>query len=357
MTTPRSKQTAGQGLAPWCITMAMLAVLLLPANVHGADDLGVDSATWDVPTGASVRVQITKWLEAKQDLGELERERILALWPAEEGDVSPAVLLQRVCDTAAVVDARAAALVRRCQGPPPSHLLQPQPVTRDEKLEPIFRHNLRLLYGSWLARNHYYDEALNELDGLQPEQVVDPATLLFYQAAGYHRMLDKAKCLAAVSRLMERESELPRRYRMLGQLIEADLKPLKKDSLDEISRLMDEITRRLGLYQAGKKTRDQEDEVIAKLDKLIKKLEEQQQQQQGAGGGSSRSSNPAPDSGAFGGHGPGRVDKKFIGDKRGWGNLPPKEREAALQQITKDLPAHYREVIEGYFRKLANTAK
>jgi hypothetical protein len=33
--------------------------------------------------------------------------------------------------------------------------------------------------------------------------------------------------------------------------------------------------------------------------------------------------------------------------------LPPKERQEALQQISKELPAHYREAIEEYFRKLA----
>ena len=335
---------------------ALLIITAWWAPLHG-DELD-HGASWKAPTAGEWRRQVVEWLNQQKKLDPVKRERIVTLWPEEEGPVAPPVLLQRVCDTAAVFDPRAAELVRLCQGPPPSHVLRPQPVTHDEKLAPWLRDNLRLLYGSWLARNHYYDEALAELADLRPEQVADPATLLFYQAAGYHRMLDKEKCLAAVSRLLERESELPRRYRMLAQLIAADLKPLKKDSLDEIARLMDEIERRLSLYQAGKKTRDQEDEVIAKLDKLIKKLEEQQQQQQqNAGGGSSRSSNPAQDSGAFGGHGPGRVDKKFIGNKSGWGNLPPKEREAALQQITKDLPAHYREVIEGYFRKLANSGK
>jgi hypothetical protein len=55
----------------------------------------------------------------------------------------------------------------------------------------------------------------------------------------------------------------------------------------------------------------------------------------------------------IGGKGPGNVTQKNIGNKAGWGNLPPKEREEALQQIGKDYPAHYRDVIEQYFRKLA----
>jgi len=51
--------------------------------------------------------------------------------------------------------------------------------------------------------------------------------------------------------------------------------------------------------------------------------------------------------------GPGNVDAKNIGEKAGWGDLPPKGRQRALQQLGKDFPSHYREVIEEYFRKLA----
>jgi hypothetical protein len=55
----------------------------------------------------------------------------------------------------------------------------------------------------------------------------------------------------------------------------------------------------------------------------------------------------------MGGKGPGNVDQKRLKNEAGWGNLPPKERQEALQQISKDLPAHFRDVIEEYFRKLA----
>ena len=50
---------------------------------------------------------------------------------------------------------------------------------------------------------------------------------------------------------------------------------------------------------------------------------------------------------------PGKVEQRDIGNKSGWGDLPPKEREQALQQIGREFPAHYREVIEQYFRALA----
>jgi hypothetical protein len=59
------------------------------------------------------------------------------------------------------------------------------------------------------------------------------------------------------------------------------------------------------------------------------------------------------DSQAAGGGGNGDVDNKNIQEWDGWGNLPPAERQQAIQQISRDLPTHYREAIEAYFRKLA----
>jgi hypothetical protein len=47
------------------------------------------------------------------------------------------------------------------------------------------------------------------------------------------------------------------------------------------------------------------------------------------------------------------VDQKDVGETPDWGDLPPKQRKEALQQMGKDLPAHFRELIEEYFRKLA----
>ena len=109
---------------------------------------------------------------------------------------------------------------------------------------------------------------------------------------------------------------------------------------------------RLELGRAGKKVLEVEDGVIESLDKLIKKLEEQQQQSAGTGGGGGGS--PAKDSAILGGTGPGNVTKKDIGDKTSWRDLPPKKRREAMQQIGKDYPPHLREVIEQYFKRIAD---
>jgi hypothetical protein len=67
-----------------------------------------------------------------------------------------------------------------------------------------------------------------------------------------------------------------------------------------------------------------------------------------------QSNTPAEESRAAQGKGAGEVTKKPIGNKSGWGDLPPKEREEALQQIGRDFPSHYRDAIEQYFRRLAS---
>jgi len=325
--------------------------LCCATGVWAVDDELAQRATWSIPESAQVRQQLDELLEKRQTRSDKLAE-INAIWPPDGGPQEPSALLLTLADIFALVDEQAGAVVDFCGSSELPVSLPQFEILRDEAQPPWMRNNLRLLYGQWLAQNRYYDESLEVLEGLAPADVVDPAALLFYQSTGQHRMPDKSACLPLVAKLLENESLIPRRYATVAKLMEADLKPLKTDSLDEISRLMDEVERRLDLKRAGKRVRDQEDEVVAKLDKLIKKLEEQQQQQSAAAGSLTPSS-PAQDSMPMGGKGPGDIDRKSIGTRSGWGNLPPKERQEALQQIGKDLPAHYREVIEEYFRKLA----
>jgi hypothetical protein len=53
------------------------------------------------------------------------------------------------------------------------------------------------------------------------------------------------------------------------------------------------------------------------------------------------------------GGGSGDVTPKRFSEDTDWGNLPPKDREEALQQLGNEFPSHYREIIEEYFRNLA----
>jgi hypothetical protein len=329
-----------------CLTLGLAASFI---SARAADQELERQASWRQPTVAEIKLQVDQWL-ASRKADEPTRQQVEKLWAAPDAE-----LLDRLADTIALVDPSTRELLELCRSEQAPAMVSQFAWLQDQAAPPLVRNNLRLYYARWLAQHAFYDESLAQIRDLKPADVVDPAMLLFYQSVGFHRLLDKEAFLIAASKLMENKTTLPRRYQVVGQLMEADLQPLKPDSLDEVSRLMDDIERRLGLGRAGKKVRQQEDDVIAKLDKMIEELEKQlQQQQQGAGNSGGRQpSSPMQDSLPGGGSGPGEIDPKRIGAQSGWGNLPPKQRQEALQQISKGLPAHYREVIEEYFRRLA----
>ncbi len=214
-----------------------------------------------------------------------------------------------------------------------------------------------LYYGRWLAQHEFYDESLERLEKVKLDEVLDPAALLFYRGLMEHQLLKKDRCLATVKQLLENEDSIPRRYAVVGQLMIADIEPMKTDSLDEIARLMSDVGRRTGLNRSGKRVRDQEKEVIEKLDKLIEEMEKKQQQQKqqlSASRSGQGPTQPLKTSQIAGGGASGEVKKKRMDEGGQWGDLPPAERAKALAEMSKDMPPHYRAVIEEYFRRLAD---
>ena len=336
-----------------CLTIATLFCLAVaPTKVSAQDELE-KRATWSFPDQITVKADLDKYL-SDADVSEATQQQITILWeiPIESDDRS--LLLDQLINSFALANKDVRELTSRLETTPATAANIIPTILTDKSQNEFLRNNLRLFYARWLAHSDLQDECLQVLEGITPNQVVDPATLLFYQATGYHRILAKDICLQKIDLLLENEEQLPRRYSTIANLMKADVGPLKSDSLDEVARLMADIRRRLKLGRAGTRVRKEEDDVIAKLDKMIEELEQQQQQQQSSsGGGSSSSSSPAQDSSNLGGSGPGNVDNKGTKEGDDWGALPPRERQKALQQISKELPAHYREVIEEYFRKLA----
>ena len=217
----------------------------------------------------------------------------------------------------------------------------------------LLRQTIRTHFARQLTRCRLYDEALVEFAKLDVESSLVPEQLLFYRATAEHQLLKTEACLKSVNRLLENESKLPRRFQMLAKMMEGDLKPLKEDSLNEVARLMRDVRRRQSFYRSGKIVRDEEKLVMDKLDRIIKKVEMQMQQQQQGASGSKSAQRPLDHSKRAEGIGDGEVGSKAQLEGGAWGNLPPAKRAAALAEMAKDLPPHYRSVIEEYFRKLA----
>lgn len=335
------------------LTGAMIATFCGYVAAAGVADLGslTLEAKFKPPAVEELRQRALNWLSERTN-DDAVRESAAALWNADQ---QTADVLDRLAATFSLADERAASLATLCSKARVTGPLAPQEWLKSDELSAFERNNLRLFYGRWLAQERLYDEALAQLSGLEPGEVVDAAALLFYQAVVYHRLLDKEHGLKAIETLLTNVSDFPNRYRAVATLMKSDLEGLKDESLDHISRQMGDIRRRLALGRAGTKVREVEDDVIAALDKLIKELEDRQQQSQSAAGGSAapQPQQAMPDSRIARMQGAGDVDHRRIGNTSGWGDMPAKQREEALQQIGKDFPPHYRDAIEQYFRKLA----
>lgn len=332
----------------------LVALVILSGGYARGADLGnlnlTKQPTIEPPSVEKVREQTLAWL-AGRNADQTARQAAEKIWRDDGGSMS---VLDRLAHSFAVADERASALVAVCSKPRTPGPLAPQEWLKADDLPAFERDNLRLLYGQWLTQQRYYDEALLQLAGLEAASVVDPASLLFYQGVVYHRLLDKEHGLKAIGELLTNVSGVPRRYRSVAELMQSDLNALKDESLDHISRQMEDIRRRLGLGRAGKKVRQVEDDVIAALDKMIEEAEKRQQQQsQNSPAGGAAPSQAMPESRIARMQGKGEVDRRRIGNTSGWGDLPPKQRQEALQQIGKEFPSHYRDAVEQYFRKLA----
>jgi hypothetical protein len=347
------------GLSRWSLAVSCVALLVVSARAADMkpNQEFAQKASWRIPSAASVRAQAAAWISSLK-LEPAAQAPLETLWTSAVAEGNEPHLLDLLAATFAAGDPRASALVAVCSQPR-KQIALPNVDWLAEEATPAFeRHNLRLLYGRWLVQEMLYDEAQDQIGGLKPADVVDPAALLFYQVVVHHRTLNRDAGLDAVGHLLERETEIPKRFASLARLMQADLSGLKDESLDHIARRMDDVRRRLDLGRAGPKVRAVEDGVIASLDKMIEDLEKQQQAAAAAAAagaqGNLRPTQPAPDSMPMGGKGAGDVAKKPIGNQSGWGELPPRQRQEAMQQIGKDYPAHYRDMIEQYFRKLAN---
>jgi hypothetical protein len=302
-----------------------------------------------------VRAQVAAWLDEMGASQEL-RDQIQAQWQADLPDPSGPQLLERLAASFSLADPRARNLAELCSQPREVFILPDLGWLKDPTVPAFLRNHMSLIFGRWAVQEKLFDEGLTAMGDLKPVDVLDPASLLFYQGVACHRLLEKKRGLEAIGQLLEDVIDPPQRYVSVAGLMQDDLAALKDESLDHISRRMEDVERRLDLGHAGQKVQRIEDGIIKSLEKLIEEIEQQQQQQQQqqSQAGGPRSVRPAGDSNILPGQGPGQVDPKNIGSRSGWGDLPPKKRQEALQQVGKDFPSHYRDIIEQYFRRIAS---
>jgi hypothetical protein len=123
------------------------------------------------------------------------------------------------------------------------------------------------------------------------------------------------------------------------------------DPLGDVIADMQVAGSRLAKTLTDKPTQQKQLDAVTKLDALIKLLEERRRQ--GRGNSSANPDRPAEDSvimGGPGGSGPLHAARR---NGNSWGQLPAHKREQILQSMTEGFPAHYQQILERYYRRLA----
>jgi hypothetical protein len=308
------------------------------------------------PDADTARAQALQWLKSAGKVDGASLKQFDAIWSA-----SGPSILDRVASTLALGDAEAAKLLAEVRDVARAAPMTQPGVLKDAKRPAYYRANLGLAYAKALSNRRIYEETLATLRAVRPDQVVDPAAYFFHRAVAEHALSLKRDAMRSLTGLLEDVADAPDRYKLLGLLMYQDMQGWRDKDLGDIARKMDNIERRLELARGGPHTQKMQKEVVARLDELIKQLEKASDSNGGScpNGGSSggaRPNNPMNDSRIAKNSGPGNVDQKRLsGLAQQWGRLPEKERAKAMQDLIREMPPRHREVIESYFKKLAQS--
>ena len=221
------------------------------------------------PAFEATRDQALSWLKSvgKADAKKAEFD---ALWKDEDRG-----LLDLVSATLVLGDENAAKLLTEARDPETSAPIQVPDLLKDNNQPSFYRANLALAYAKALSNRRIYEETLTVLKTVKPEQVVDPAAYFFHRAVAEHAMLLKAEANRSITGLLEDVGDAPDRYKMVGVLMFYDMQGWRDKDLGTIARKMDNIERRLELARGGPQTQKLQREVVARLDEIIKELENQ----------------------------------------------------------------------------------
>ena len=207
-----------------------------------------------------------------KSVNKLDQAAFDKIWANEGRSV-----LDRTVESLALGNSDVASLLKTAKNPdadPPAEI--PAFLT-DAKTDPFFRANVATVYAKSLSGKRVYEEALDALKAVQPEQVVEPSTYYFYRAVTEHALIQKEQAVGSIVRLLDDVADAPDRYKMVATLMFFDMQNWSADAKDlaNVGRLMDNSGRRLDLARGGVKTQDIQKKIIFRLDEKIKELENQ----------------------------------------------------------------------------------
>ena len=175
--------------------------------------------------------------------------------------------------------------------------------------------------------------------------------------------LEYAEAIRSLAEFLDGFPEAPQRLRLSAQQMLAELLLREPGTIGQVTDLMDYAARRLANADAGPRMQRRQQQVIDVLDALIEESRQQEQSSGGGGAGNAsgsqsdpaRASTPMQDSQLPpGSPGAGDAPRKNVAlPGKAWGTMKPEQRERIIQHLTDRFPDRYRQLVEQYYRQLA----
>ena len=336
------------------VTLTFLSTLLVGLALQWTANLAQANPGFSPPSIEKIQVAALNWAKGRGLNQPQDVEAISLMWRTDSAEPTTDEKFDGLMRTFYLIDADVRTMVDGCvtlQSPLSTGEFA---ALQSHENEPLFINNVRYFYARYLSALTLYEESLEQFSKIDPEHLVDPAGYFFHKSVSQHALLRKTDGLASLETLLSDVAGVPTRYRQLGEMMKQDLTALEEESLGEVASQMKDAQRRLALGRAGEKCQRVEDQIIATLDAIIAKLEQCDCDGNGKCGGKPGSKKAAKDGYTNGVKGPGQTDAKEIGHQDNWGALPEKAQSAAKNMINRQFPAHYRQAVEEYLKKLAN---
>jgi hypothetical protein len=257
-----------------------LSMLLTGAGqVLGDQKREVVFGALDTMSAQDAQTKAAAWLQSVGKTDAATMVRFEAIWKQQDRTI-----LDLVAETLALGDPTAAKLLADARDPETPAPTKVPEILKNTKASPFFRANLTLAYARALSNRRVHEESLDVLKTIRPEQVVDPAAYLFHRSVAEHALLSQGEATQTISRLLDDCTDSPERYKTVSALMLLDLQTWKDKDLGAVARKMENVERRLDLARGGPETQKLQKEVVARLDELIKELENKAKKKPGAGG-------------------------------------------------------------------------
>ncbi len=340
-------------------TIVEAAVVSFRADDAVGRNAAVVSAAFGRMSVTQLKDRLQHWLTLSRT-DEATSTQAMELWSdqAQVDGLTAEQTLDRLIDSLAIADKSVQQLVDSCRSTGTRRSLDYEGTRSDA----FFRDHVTLYHARWLTQHRFYDEAILMLETLNPENVVDPASLFFYRAVCRLRLLKSADAGDDITLLLNHTLDVPSRFRAVAEMMKEEVQ-VATEGLSQVARLMSDVQRRLDLGNSDDPVQKREDEVVAALDKLLEEMEKEKQKQQQAGDGNGQGQQNQPgqqgaaQSAIKGSAAEGEADRKELNESGNWGMLDKQAETKARELIRQQFPPNFLDAISRYTRRIAEQKK